>query len=292
MRCWRRCAHVSDITVAPASADDVRAIAWRRAFDDVTFRVALELADRGTAWVARDASEVIGITIAHASDEERYVGDLYVEPSYRGQGIGGKLLNAAFAEGGDAARAMLLDQNEASGFALAFRNGLAPRGSVVRVAGSIPREEELVKMAAGEYRFQVDALDPAAHGFGLNGLDREVRGTMRPADHAYFSTFATGQAFFLNGEFVAYAYVWPDGRIGPLACASQAYLVQILAFALVTMQRRHQASWCTMLVPGVNVRIARAALRAGLRLEETLLLSNDSPHADLSTYLGYHRLLF
>lgn len=292
MRCWRRCARVSDITVAPASADDVRAIARRRAFDDVTFRVALELADRGTAWVARDASEVIGITIAHASDEERYVGDLYVEPSYRGQGIGARLLTEAFADADDVARTMILNPAESVGYVLAARRGLAASGSLARLAGAIPREEDLARMAAGEYRFAVDALDAETHAFGLDTLDREARGTTRITDHAYFLRHATGQAFFLNGELVAYAYVWPDGRIGPMACVSQSYLVQIFAYALVTLQRMHKASWCTLLIPGANLRIAGAALRAGLRVEQTFMAASDSPTAHLSTYLGYHALLF
>jgi GNAT superfamily N-acetyltransferase len=292
MRCWRYCASVSEVTVTTASADDVRAIARRRGFDEAAFRMALELADRGTAWVAHDASEVIGIAIEHASEEERYVGDLYVEPSYRGQGIGGRLLTEAFAGAGDAARAMLLEPAEPAGYALATRLGLGVHASLVRLAGAIPREEDLARMAAGEYRFQVDALDAETHPFGLNTLDREVRGTTRAADHSYFLRYATGQAFFLSGELVAYAYVWPDGHIGPMACVSQSYLVQIFAYALVTLQRRHGASWCTMLVPGSNVRIARVALRAGLRVEQAFLLASDSPHAEVSTYLGYHRLLF
>jgi GNAT superfamily N-acetyltransferase len=283
---------VSEITVEPASADDVRAMARRRAFDDVAFRLALELDDRGTAWVARDASEAIGIAIAHASDEERYVGDLFVEPSYRGQGFGTRLLTAAFEGADDVARTMLLNPAESTGYVLAARWGLGRRSSLARLAGAIPREKDLARMAAGEYRFQVDALDAETHAFGLNALDREVRGTTRAADHSYFLRYATGQAFFLSGELVAYAYVWPDGRIGPMACVSQSYLVQIFAYALVTLQRRHGASWCTMLVPGSNFRIALVALEAGLRVEETFLLASDSPHADVSTYIGYHRLLF
>src|SRR5580692_2007390 len=292
MRCWKHCATVNEITTALASLDDVRAIARRRGFDDTAFRLALELAERGTVWAARDQSEVVGIAIAHASEAERYVGELFVEPSYRGQGIGAELLRATFLDADDAARRALLDPNDAASMALGFRNGLAPTESLTRMAGAIPREEELAKMAAGQYRFHVDALDPATHEFGLNSLDRDVRGTTRPSDHAFFARHATGQAFFLNGEFVAYAYVWPDGRIGPLACTSQAYLVQIFAYALVTLQRRHQASWCTALVPGSNLRIARAALRAGLRIEEAYLIAGDSSVATMSTYIGYHALLF
>jgi len=283
---------VAEIAVDRATVDEVRSIARRRAFDDAGMRLALEFADRGTAWAARDAGEVVGIAITRAIEDERYLGDCFVEPSYRGQGVGGWLLEAALGEVEDAARLVLLDAPDSAAAALALRRGLAPRETVLRFAGAIPKEEELARMAAGSYTFAVDEIDPSAHGFALDALDRKVRGAARESDHVWLARHTSGLAFLLNGEFVAYTYVWPDGRIGPIAAASAAYLVQIFAYALVTLQRRHLASWCTALVPGSNLRIGRTCLRAGLRIEESFLLASDADIADLSTYIGYHRLLF
>lgn len=280
------------VEIVAASADDVRTIGRRRDLDDLTLRLSLQSAERGAVWTARDQGEIIGIAVSHDSNDERLVGDWYVEPSYRGGGVGFALLEAAFDGAGDLGRAAMVDPREFASLALALRFGLAPRATFLRFAGAIPREEELAKMAAGDYRFEVATIDAAAHGMALDELDRQARGTTRPADHAQFALTATGNAFFLRGECVGYAYVWPDGRVGPLTCASEAYLVQILAYALVTLTRAHSASWCTLLVPGSNRRIARASLRAGLRIEESLLLASDASLAILSTYVGYHRLLF
>lgn len=290
-RCWPCSTTVVEIVGGSALLDDVRTIQWRRNIDETGLWLSLRFSELGTVWVARDESEVIGIAVAHDSDEERYVGDLFVEPSYRGQGIGTRLLGAALGDTGDVARAMLVDPRDPAFLGLAFRFGMAARDSVVRFAGGIPREEELAKMAAGEYRFAVDTVDPAAHAFALNELDRQTRGTVRQADHAHFAQGGSGQIFFLSGECVGYAYMWPDGRIGPLACASEAYLVQIFAYALVTFRRAFSASWCTTLVPGANRRIARAALRAGLRIHESYIIGGDSLMLNLSTYVGYHPLL-
>jgi GNAT superfamily N-acetyltransferase len=292
MHCSRRCAAVSDLAIGLAAAGEIRAIQRRRNCDDTALRLALASAERGAVWIARDAGEGVGITVAHDSEAERYVGDLYVEPSYRGTGVGGDLLVAAFSDAGDRTRAMLVDPGDAGSVALAARQRMMLREPIVRFAGAIPREEELAKMAAGDYRFEVDAIDPVSHGFGLRGLDAQTRGTARDADHERFAGSATGHAFFLRGEFIAYGYVWPDGRIGPLACASQAYLVQIFAYALLSLTRTYGASWCTALVPGSNLRIARTALRAGLRIEAVTLLAGDAFQGDLSTYVGYHSLLF
>ena len=142
-------------------------------------RLSLARAEHGTVWVARDESEVIGIIVAHDSEDERYVGDLFVEPSYREQGIGPMLLEAALGDGREVTRTMLVDPHDPASLALAFRYRMGTVDSIVRFSGAIPREEELAKMAAGEYRFQVEAIDPVTHAFALSELDRQTRGTAR-----------------------------------------------------------------------------------------------------------------
>lgn len=215
-----------------------------------------------------------------------------MEPSFRNSGIAGQLLDAAFADAGDAARRMLVEPQDGAALVLALRRGLAPQTAVLSTAGPTPREDALLAMAAGDYRFQVDALDPIAHGFALNALDRETRGTTRSEDHARFAQESAGLAVFLDGEFVAYAYVWPSGRIGPVAASSAQYLTQIFAYAIVTLQRTFGASWCTALIPGDAVRLLRAVLRSGLRIERALTLAGDAPLPDPSRYVAFHPLVF
>jgi hypothetical protein len=159
------------------------------------------------------------------------------------------------------------------------------------VAGAIPREDDLVRLAAGTYRFGVRPLDVAAHGFALDALDREVRGAERRADHAYFAQRASGTAFFLDGEFVGYAYVWPSGRIGPLASSSAAYVAQMFGFALASSVRTYGASWCTALIPATNVRTLRAALHNGLRVERSVTFLSDVTAGDFARYVAFHDLL-
>jgi GNAT superfamily N-acetyltransferase len=283
---------VSGVVVDLGSVDEVREMQLRRRLDDTATGLSLEAAQRQTVWVARDDATIVGIVVAHDTSDERYIGDWYVEPSFRGGGVGNALLRAAINGRDDLAFAALADSADPSAVALLSRSGIASREPVLRVAGEIPKEEVLAKMAAGDYRFNVEPIDLATHGYALDELDRSARGTTRADDHAAFAIAATGNVFYLGGECVGYAYVWPDGRVGPVACASEAYLVQIFAYAVVMLQRAYRASWCTALIPGSDRRIARAALRAGLRITGILLFNSEAELAKFSNYIGYHELLF
>jgi hypothetical protein len=68
--------------------------------------------------------------------------------------------------------------------------------------------------------------------------------------------------------------------------------VQIFAYALLSLQRAYGASWCSALVPGSNRRVARAALRAGLRIHDAFTFAgNGASSPGMSSYVGCHRLL-
>ncbi|HEV7179962.1 MAG TPA: GNAT family N-acetyltransferase [Candidatus Baltobacteraceae bacterium] len=285
---------MSDVQFAIANESDVRELAIRRWPDDASRRLYVNLANTAPtgAWVARDEGTAIAIAFAHESEDERYVSELYVEPSFRRMGIGWKLLSEITQDGGDASISGLVEANDPASLAFFLRRGLALQVPVLRVAGAIPREEELARMAAGDYRFSVVPVDPHAQRFALEGLDRDVRGSARPLDHVGFAELASGTAFMLNDECVGYAYVWPDGRIGPIAAASGAYLVQFFAFALASLVHTYGASWCTALVPGNNVRVMRAAVRCGLTLDQVRIFASDQPILDLSRYVGFHSLAF
>jgi GNAT superfamily N-acetyltransferase len=294
MRCSPRCAIVSEIIVARAQEQEVTEIARRRWADSESRRLYLHLvavAPNG-AWVARDEGTVVGIAIAHALEMEWYLSDLYVEPSFRGQGLGRRLLAETAKEAGDVTRSGFLDPAELGGIAFFARRRVPARTAILRLGGRIPKEEQLAALAAGAHRFQTDPLDPLRHRFALDALDRETRGSARHDDHLYFASNANGSVFSINGEVVGYAYVWPDGTIGPLASASPSYVVPFFAFGMVTLARAQGASWCRALVPAVNARVAYAASDVGLKIEGVNLFASDSEMMDLSRYIGYHPLLF
>lgn len=280
--------------VVQATADDVARFARRRYQDEYSRTLYTDVAHVAPngAFVAKDAGTPVGIAIAHALEDEWFLSELYVEPSFRESGVGWELLKAVSEDAADVTRSGLLQPDELGGIAFFLRRGVAVQTPVLEVSGEIPHENELARMAAGEYRFNTEALDPVRHRTALGQLDREVRGTARPLDHLYFSERGRGFLFARGEELAGYAYVWPSGRIGPVVAASRSYAVQMLSFALAALRQTFGASWCTMMVPGTNVRIMRAAMRAGLSIGAVRLFASDGAIVDLSRYVGFHSLLF
>lgn len=248
------------------------------------------LADRsGGAWVALDEGTPVGIALASASADECTIHDLFVEPTFRGQGIGRALLGAAQGEE-EIARTGVLATSDPATMAFALARGVIPQSVLLHYAGAIPREDDLLRLVVNDYRFGTRDLDTQADGNALDAIDREVRGCARALDHEYFAARAHGTSFFLNDEFVGYAYVWANGRVGPIASASPAYTGAFFGFALAASAAHHGASWCTALLPAANARANRAALGAGLRVIGSATFAGDSAAHDFARYIAFHEL--
>jgi GNAT superfamily N-acetyltransferase len=285
---------MNGVAIGPATEGEIRTFAARRVSDGASQRLYVSLAQsspRG-AWVARDEGTAIGIGFAHALEDEWFLSELYVEPSFRKNGVGTSLLEEVARDAGDVWRSCLVDTTEPDVLAFFLRLGIGLRVPVVSISGEIPREDELARMAAGDYRFSAKPIETRLHSGAIDALDREIRGTARPEDHLGFVELATGTAFILDDELVGYIYVWPDGRIGPAAAASAAYLRQFFAFALMSLRRTYGASWCTAFVPGSNIRILRLATRIGLSVRRVHAFAADRPDTELSRYVGFHALAF
>jgi GNAT superfamily N-acetyltransferase len=280
--------------IVPASADDVAYFARRRYSDEHGRRLYADLAHAAPngVFVAKDESMPIGVAIAHALEDEWFLSEIFVERSFQGRGIGTQLLDEAAKDAGDVVRSGLIDPGQLGGVAFFLRRAVALQSPVVAIAGAVPHSNEVLRMAAGEYRFGTQPLEPVGHRSALAELDRMVRGTARRHDHLYFSEYGRGFVFTRGEEVAGYVYVWPSGRVGPMVAASQTYVVQFLSFALIALRENFGATWCTMLVPGTNVRIVRAAMRAGLSIEGVHVFASDGAAHDLSRYVGFHPLLF
>ncbi len=277
-----------------STADEVAYFARRRTANEHDARLYVDLAHVAPngVFVARDEGTAIGIAMPHALEDEWFLSDLYVEPSFRGNGLGLDLLKAAAENAGPVTRSGVLDPAQLEGQAFYSRVAVPLQMPLIEIEGEVPRASELEKMAAGEHRFGAIPIDPMAHASALDQLDREVRGSARAADHLYFADNAKGFVFTREAEIAGYAYIWPSGRIGPMATVSHNYSVHMLAYALAALRASYSAEWCTLLVPGVNTKILRASMKARLRITGTKLFASDNNISDLTRYIGGGSLMF
>ena len=109
----------------------------------------------------------------------------------------------------------------------------------------------------------------------LASLDRAAYGFDRAVDHAYWRAGpATGTLWLRDGDPCAYSYVWPGGRIGPIAGADGA----ASADALRTELARADGT-AGVVVPGSAPLLVRLAVDAGLRFTKPpglLLLGGEA----------------
>src|SRR5438552_12690751 len=100
--------------IGPATAEEVAHFARRRTQNEHDYRLYTGLAHVAPSgvFVARDEGAPIGIAIPHAMEDEWFLSELFVEPSFRGRGIGLELLIAAAGEPAEATRSGVLDPKQ------------------------------------------------------------------------------------------------------------------------------------------------------------------------------------
>jgi GNAT superfamily N-acetyltransferase len=284
---------VSEIAIVPADDERLEEIA-RRHFGEESVALLLGMArsDRDGAWLALDESTPIGMCVAHDLEDERYVSPVVVEAGFRGQGIARELLARALGDTSSVRPSALIDIAQASAMAFALKSGLALRVPVTSVAGAIPHDDVLLELAGGMQHFGVKPLDPFAQSHALDAIDRLVRGSARPRDHQELFSLGSGSAFFVDDELIGYAYVRRDGRIGPLAAVAATYVAPLFAYSMAAIRREFGASWCTALIPGVDMRAIRLALRAALTVERSYVFAGDVAIGELECYVGGDPVLF
>lgn len=284
-----------EVQIIQATSADVDEMQERRARDAhevALWRYLTSTAPSGVH-VARDADSLVGVGFAHENDDDWYFSECFIEESFRNGGLASALLRAVAGPAAeDVTRSGMAAASDFAGLGLYAGNGVALDTPIFRVTGMLPDERQRAQMAAGDYRFTFEPIDCMRQRMALEAIDRDVRGLGRSKDHAFWNEAARGTAIFLKGEFVAYAYAWPNGTIGPLACSSGAYVRQVVALALQNAVEALGISWVQFLIPGTNTRALRSLLRSGLRIEAAYVYGSDLRNVDMSRYIGFHPWLF
>lgn len=122
----------------------------------------------------------------------------------------------------------------------------------------------------------------------LCSIEEPVLGISRDRHHEYFLNAQGGTCYIFrmwkNAE--GYAYVWSNGRVGPLAVVSSNSFRGVMntALGLAAAQGTHQVS---VMIPGSNDQAVAVALDHKLRIAIPLLLMSSQRFGNWDNYLFY-----
>jgi GNAT superfamily N-acetyltransferase len=181
----------------------------------LAFRVSAVRHDPGGFWVAEADGGLIGFGIAIQRGQTWYLAALHVRPAYQSLGVGAEIVRRCLtAERPGSLRIVGADARNPVSNALYGRFGMFPETPLVELAG--PAEPG-----------STEILRPGAPGAdALERIDRATLGIARPEDHAFWGSVSSLRAFAVvrDDRSVGYAYVQPDGAIGPIAVLDPADL--------------------------------------------------------------------
>jgi GNAT superfamily N-acetyltransferase len=247
------------------------------------------------AWLAEDDGATVAFGIAVERDPLWFLSFLFVLPGHQAAGLGRRILECTFPQGGPAAwkarggvMATCVEALQPVATGLYAGHGLLPRVPLHLLAGR-PRDGVLAPLPAGVEAIAFDAVE-ASHGAAalsaaLDALDISGLGHRRAVDHR--DDRAEGRQGWLyrgapGGPALGYGYVQPSGRIGPVLAADAALLEPMIGHLMSTLEPA--GAW-QLVVPGPSAALP-ALLRAGLRFDDApILLSADGPYLASERYL-------
>ena len=224
----------------------------------------------GAIFVAEDPGPV-GFSAAVIRDGVWFLSQLWVLPERHASGIGAMLLDEALGWGRGSSAFSVVSSPHPPAQLLYLRASMFPVWTLHEMTGSgapPPEPPEGVR-----------PLEPADQTW-VDALDREVRGTARPEDHAWWRARARGLALGREGDAVGYVYV-DGGRVGPGAAARPTDV------PLLVRAARHAAGGpVTFTIPSTNWAALSELVRAGFAPFGSTTFMASRPLGDGARYLS------
>jgi GNAT superfamily N-acetyltransferase len=224
----------------------------------------------GAVFVAEDPDQ-IGFAAAIVRDGVWFLSQLWVLPDRQGSGAGGALLEEALAWGRGSSAFSVVASPHPAAQTLYLRSSMLPLWFVLDMA--VP--DRAIDGGPDDLE-QVEDSD----GPWIDELDREVRGAARPEDHAVFRAEATGLVLRRGGGPRGYAYVWPSGKVGPVAARIATDIPPLLRAGL-----RLGGGARTVSVPSSNWAALRELVALGARPTGSNAFLASRPLGDATRYV-------
>jgi GNAT superfamily N-acetyltransferase len=242
--------------------------------------------DLSGLWVAEADGELVGWTMSWMCGRFWFLSQLFVRPDLQAKGVGQALLDRPLAQAARREatnRALITFAYNTRATGLYVRNGMYPRVPLCFMAA--PAAALPTDLGDGEY--ETEEIGPTAEALaGLGEIDAAVLGFRRDAHHAFLLGDGTARGFRIvrTGRMAGYAYVMPNGRVGPLAVAPGEDQAAVVGAALRQALQAVQPEHVTMIVPGTAERMLGAVSTLGFRIEEPLVLLSAVPFGDWQNY--------
>ena len=239
----------------------------------------------GAFWVAEDEGKIVGYSDSFVRGTFWYFAWLFVLPGYQGRDIGRHLLERTLASWKGVKitnRATITFAfNPVSQF-LYMKYGMYPREPVYYAEA--PREK-VRKIPPDATDLEYDELTKLREGAAvLEGVDRSVLGFSLGWHHEFFfEAGARCYVFRRHGDPVGYAYVHPNGRVGPVAVNRSSYMGPALRVGLgLSAAQEAEKVWYWM--PGSNVQAVELALKYKMQIDPGVFMS-ARPFAKWGNYI-------
>ena len=224
----------------------------------------------GAIFVSEREGRAIGFSGAVMRDSLWFLSQLWVLPEHHGSGIGRALLEEALAWGTGAEVLAVVASPHPAAQRLYFSAGMYPLWVQHELAGPAAGRVP----APGGVRAIAD--DDAAW---IEELDRDVWGSGRSQDHAFWRTTARGLVLDRGGP-AGYAYVWDEGKIGPAAARDATDLLPLIAAARGAIDGP-----TTIGVPSSNWTVFRELVGAGFAPVGTNTFMSTRALGDATRYI-------
>jgi GNAT superfamily N-acetyltransferase len=243
----------------------------------------------GAFWIGEKDGEVVGFSNSFMRRAFWYLASLFILPNHQGQGLGKKLLEKTLGYWSD----QLISNRACTTFAfnpasqfLYMRYGMYAREPVY-YAHTLSKKISARLTTPLEYE-ELGSLDDGWET--IRRMDEHALGFSLEWHHEYFSqTHAKCYVFKDHNNSIGYAYVSPNGMVGPVAVLSSESTKPVLETAL-ELSIDQGAENVGFRMPGSNTYAVQLALKCKMRLYPMVLMSNQ-PFAKWKNYIFHSSAL-
>ena len=229
-------------------------------------------------WVAEEDGELIGFSRSMARDRVRQLSEFFVHPDKQAQGVGKRLLEAAFSPNGEQNR-VVIGTSDIRALTRYLKSGVKFRFTIY----DWWREPEIVPF---ETDLAIEPFQSTPENLAiLNSIDRVILGYTREVDHIWLSRNRQGHLYRRNGQVVGYSYM--SHRAGPIAMLHNQDFHTALAHVESEMTKYLDDFWKTIYlpIPMTNTAAMDYVLKRGYQTSP--LLEHFMSDAPLGQYENY-----